>query len=69
MGNIAKKHYNKFDPNTRRNDGVLVLCLGNFCTYINIYYACLHQEQEIAFKSFLNKKIKNRTPPIDGEYR
>ena len=44
-------------------------CLGNFCTYINnIYYACLRQEQKIAFKSFLNQKIKNRTPSIDGEY-
>ena len=25
MGNIAKKHHNKFDPDTRRNDGALVL--------------------------------------------
>ena len=61
MGNSAKKHYNKSDPNTKRNDGALMLflrgCLGNFCAYINkIYYACLRQEQEIAFKSFLNQK-------------
>ena len=25
MGNIAKKHHNKFDPDTKRNDGALVL--------------------------------------------
>ena len=25
MGNIAKKHHNKFDPDTRRNDEALVL--------------------------------------------
>ena len=61
MGNTVKKHYNKSDPHTRRNDGALVLflraCLGNFCTYINnIYYACQRQEQKIAFKSFLNQK-------------
>ena len=73
MGNTVKKHYDKSDHHTRRNDGALVLflraCLGNFCTYINnIYYACLRQEQKIAFKSFLNQKIKNRTPSIDGEY-
>ena len=23
MGNIAKKHHNKFDPDTKRNDGAL----------------------------------------------